>query len=109
VVQANLLAATTDEGAAMNEVYNVAVNRRTTLTELFALLRDRLAREHPALAEIRPTYRDFRAGDVKHSQADISKAESLLGYRPTHTIEQGLDEALPWYEKNAGIPAPARA
>jgi UDP-N-acetylglucosamine 4-epimerase len=109
VVQANLLAATTEEGAALNEVYNVAVNRRTTLTELFALLRDRLARDRPALAEMRPTYRDFRAGDVLHSEADISKAESLLGYRPTHTIEQGLDEALPWYEKNAGSPAATRS
>ncbi len=85
VVQANLLAATTTNHDALNEVYNVAVNRRTTLTELFSLLRDRLARDHPALAEIRPTYRDFRAGDVLHSEADISKAESLLGYRATHT------------------------
>jgi UDP-N-acetylglucosamine/UDP-N-acetylgalactosamine 4-epimerase len=109
VVQVNLLAATTDDGAARDEVYNVAVSRRTTLKELFALLRDRLARAHPALATITPTYRDFRAGDVLHSEADISKAETLLGYCPTHTIEQGLDEALPWYEKNVGPAGRRRA
>jgi UDP-N-acetylglucosamine 4-epimerase len=109
VVQANVLAATTDNAQAHNQVYNVAVNRRTSLNELFALLRDRLVRDHPALATITPTYRDFRAGDVLHSKADIRKATELLGYAPTHSIEQGLDEALPWYEKNAGIPARARA
>jgi len=109
VVQVNLLAATTENAAAHNQVYNVAVNRRTSLNELFALLRDRLAPDHPALAGITPTYRDFRAGDVLHSQADIKKAVDLLGYHPTHSIEQGLDEALPWYEKNAGTPARAQA
>jgi UDP-N-acetylglucosamine 4-epimerase len=109
VVQANVLAATTTNNNALNEVYNVAVNHRTTLTELFSLLRDRLARDHEHLAGTRPVYRDFRSGDVMHSEADITKAESLLGYRPTHTIEQGLDEALPWYEANAGKLARVRA
>jgi UDP-N-acetylglucosamine 4-epimerase len=107
VVQVNVLAATTENEAAQNQVYNVAVNHRTSLNELFALLRDRLARDHANLAGITPTYRDFRAGDVLHSQADIKKAIDLLGYHPTHSIEQGLDEALPWYEKNAGTPARA--
>jgi UDP-N-acetylglucosamine/UDP-N-acetylgalactosamine 4-epimerase len=108
VVQANLLAATTESRAALHEVYNVAVNRRTTLNELFTLLRDRLARDHPALVGSTPTYRDFRAGDVLHSEADIAKAETLLGYRPTHSIEQGLDEALPWYEKSVAAPVERR-
>ncbi len=105
VVQVNLLAALTGDAAAVNEVYNVAVNRRTTLVELFALLRDRLAVHDERLRLAAPVHRDFRKGDVLHSQADITKAERLLGYRPTHTIEQGLDEALSWYRKNAGTPA----
>lgn len=109
VVQVNLLAALTEDEKALNEVYNVAVNRRTTLAELFVLLRDRLAAEAPGLRQVEPVHRAFRNGDVLHSQADISKAERLLGYRPTHTIEQGLDEALSWYKKNAGTPAKVQA
>jgi UDP-N-acetylglucosamine 4-epimerase len=109
VVQVNLLAALAEDPAALNEVYNVAVNRRTTLLELFALLRGRLAREDPRLLKLTPVHREFRAGDVLHSLADIGKAERLLGYRPTHTIEQGLDEALHWYRKNAGAPARVQA
>jgi UDP-N-acetylglucosamine 4-epimerase len=109
VVQVNLLAAGTGDEAAVNEVYNVAVNRRTTLRELFAMLRDRLAADDPRLRRVEPVNREFRAGDVLHSQADISKAERLLGYRPSHTIEQGLDEALSWYKKNAGAPAKDQA
>jgi UDP-N-acetylglucosamine/UDP-N-acetyl-alpha-D-glucosaminouronate 4-epimerase len=104
VVQANLLAALAPMDA-VGQVYNVAVNRRTTLKELFALLRDRLAVDDPSLARLEPVYREFRRGDVLHSHADISKAEKRLGYRPTHDIEQGLDEALPWYRNNAGVPA----
>lgn len=109
VVQVNVLAALVQDPAAVNEVYNVAVNRRTTLLELFVLLRDRLAAGDPGLRQLAPVHGEFRAGDVLHSQADISKAERLLGYRPTHTIEQGLDEALSWYRKNAGTPAKVQA
>jgi UDP-N-acetylglucosamine/UDP-N-acetyl-alpha-D-glucosaminouronate 4-epimerase len=109
VVQVNLLAALAQDEAALNEVYNVAVNRRTTLKELFVLLRDRLAVDDERLRLVEPVHREFRKGDVLHSQADISKAERLLGYRPTHTIEQGLDEALSWYRKNAGTPAKVQA
>jgi UDP-N-acetylglucosamine/UDP-N-acetyl-alpha-D-glucosaminouronate 4-epimerase len=100
-VQANLLAATAERAGAVNQVYNVAVNARTDLNELFALLRDGLAAGKPALKDVQPVYRDFRAGDVMHSQADIGKAERLLGYHPTHTIRQGLEEALEWYKNNA--------
>ena len=97
-VQANFRAATIDSAEAVNQVYNVAVNARTDLNQLFALLRDGLAVHHPDLKDVQPIYRDFRAGDVLHSLADIGKARSLLGYEPTHTITQGLQEALGWYE-----------
>jgi UDP-N-acetylglucosamine 4-epimerase len=100
VVQANLLAATVETPDALNQAYNIAVGHRTTLDELFALLRDRLASRHPRLAGLKPVYGTFRSGDVMHSLADIGKARRLLGYEPTHSIERGLDESLDWYEKN---------
>lgn len=99
-VQANLLAATTVNPESINQIYNVAVNARTDLNELFTLLRDGLTCNHPELLGVHPIYRDFRVGDVMHSLADIGKAALLLGYQPTHTLGQGLDEALCWYEKN---------
>jgi UDP-N-acetylglucosamine 4-epimerase len=100
VVQANLLAATTANGAALNEAYNIALGHRTTLDELFVLLRDRLAVRNPKLAGLKPVYGPPRAGDVLHSLADVEKARRLLGYEPTHSIERGLDESLAWYERN---------
>ena len=95
-VQANLLAATTTDDEALNQVYNVAVNDRTTLNQLFQYLREELSRQGVQYTKD-PVYRDFRAGDVRHSQADISKASQLLGYAPTHTVQQGIAEAMPWY------------
>ncbi|MDD2735666.1 MAG: NAD-dependent epimerase/dehydratase family protein [Desulfuromonadaceae bacterium] len=100
VIQMNLLAATTTEPTAVNQIYNTAVNARTSLNELFAMLRDRLIQHYPRLEGCEPIYRDFRKGDVLHSQADISKAAALLGYIPSHTIDTGLDAALSWYVKN---------
>jgi UDP-N-acetylglucosamine 4-epimerase len=100
VVQANLLAATVEAPEALNEAYNVAVGQRTTLDELFVLLRDRLTPRHPHLRGAKAAYGPPRAGDVAHSLADISKARRLLGYEPTHSIEQGLDESLAWYERS---------
>jgi UDP-N-acetylglucosamine/UDP-N-acetylgalactosamine 4-epimerase len=100
VVQADILAATVENPEAVNQVYNVALNARASLTELFEFLKQRLLPRYPHLAGFQPIYRDFRAGDVMHSQADISKAKSMLGYAPTHTLEQGLDVALNWYERN---------
>jgi len=100
VIQMNILAATCTDRAAINQIYNTAVNARTSLTELFGMLHSRLLPRYPQLQGCSPVYRDFRKGDVLHSQADISKAASLLGYVPTHTIESGLDAALPWYMKN---------
>jgi UDP-N-acetylglucosamine/UDP-N-acetylgalactosamine 4-epimerase len=97
-VQANLLAATTETADARNQVYNVAVGDRTSLNTLFKLLLDNL-RPHGVAADCKPIYRDFRAGDVQHSQADISKAQRLLGYVHSHRIAQGIASAMPWYAK----------
>lgn len=100
VVQANILAATAENPAAVNQAYNVAVSARTTLNQLFALLRDSLAPYYPHMKDCRPQYRPFREGDVRHSEADITKAGQLLGYEPTHTLERGMSEALEWYRQN---------
>ena len=97
VIQANLLAATSQHADAANQVYNVAVGDRTTLNHLFEAIRSLLAPQFPHLADFKPHYRDFRAGDVRHSLADISKARTNLGYAPTHRIGEGLAEAMGWY------------
>ncbi len=96
-VQANILAATTNNPDAVNQVYNVALNAQTTLTELYDLIQDKLMSRIKDLKKAEPVYRDFRAGDVRHSRADISKAQQLLGYEPTHAIDSGLEEAMDWY------------
>jgi UDP-N-acetylglucosamine 4-epimerase len=96
-VQANLLAATASDPAALGQAFNVAVGQRTTLNELFRKLRERLAGRVPGAENVEPEYREFRPGDVRHSLADTSRAEDLLGYRPTHSLDQGLDEAMDWY------------
>ncbi|HRH82348.1 MAG TPA: NAD-dependent epimerase/dehydratase family protein [Thiobacillaceae bacterium] len=96
-VQANLLAATVADEAATDQVYNIAVGDRTTLNDLFEAIRSILEPRFPHLREFRPSYRDFRAGDVRHSLADVSKARTLLGYEPTHRIKEGLEEAMDWY------------
>lgn len=99
-IQANVLAATAENPDAVNQIYNVAVSERTTLNELFELGRSLLVKQCPWLTDFRPQYREFREGDVLHSQADISKAQRLLGYRPTHRIGEGLQEAMAWYVEN---------
>jgi UDP-N-acetylglucosamine/UDP-N-acetyl-alpha-D-glucosaminouronate 4-epimerase len=100
VVQANLLAALTANGDAVNQVFNIAVGDRTTLNQLFQFLQAELRRGDPALPEQKPVYRDFRPGDVRHSLADIGKARRLLGYAPTHSLPQGLALAMDWYRRN---------
>jgi UDP-N-acetylglucosamine 4-epimerase len=114
-VQVNLLAATVHihchceerSDAAiqspLNQVYNVAVGDLTTLNDLFRTLRDSLA-SHVIASEARqsvslaqPLYREFRAGDVRHSQADVGKASRLLGYKPTHRLADGFTQAIHWY------------
>jgi UDP-N-acetylglucosamine/UDP-N-acetylgalactosamine 4-epimerase len=99
-VQANLLAATVGDPEALNKVYNVAVAERTTLNKLFELERELLAEQFPEVREYRPRYREFREGDVRHSQADISRAQRLLGYVPTHRVREGLKEAMGWYTRS---------
>ena len=94
-VQANLLAAMADE-ATKNEVYNVAVGDRTTLNILFDSLKEALA-VNGVVYDKQSVYRDFRPGDVRHSQADISKAASNLGYAPEYRIGEGIAKAMPWY------------
>jgi len=100
VVQANLLAATTELKDTSHAVVNVAAGARTSLNELFALLRTMLLPDYPHLADYQPAHRDFRPGDIRHSHADIAKARQLLGYVASHTVEQGLREALAWYRSS---------
>ncbi len=100
VVQANLRAATTANADSINQIYNVAVGDRTSLNELSEYLRENLAKHFKHLENFKPVYKDFRAGDVRHSLADISKAQNLLGYQPTHRVREGLIEALDWYLEN---------
>src|SRR5712692_1808495 len=97
VVQANLLAALVANPPAVNQVYNIAMSERTTLNQLFEMIRSVLEPRFPHLRDLRPIYREFRAGDARMSQADISKAERLLGYRPAWRVKQGLARAIEWY------------
>lgn len=97
VIQANILSATTENPEAINQVYNVAVGDRTTLNDLFEAIRVNLVSRFKHLENFKPTYREFRAGDVRHSQADVSKARNLLGYAPTHHMAEGLEVAMDWY------------
>jgi UDP-N-acetylglucosamine 4-epimerase len=94
-VQANVRAALAPD-EHQGEVFNVAAGARTSLARLFGLIREGL-REHQLHYDREPIFSDFRAGDVRHSLADIGKARRLLGYQPTHSVEQGITEALPWY------------
>ncbi len=103
VVQANLLAATDGSSASANQVYNVAVGERTTLNQLFGMLRDGLAALQPDIAGAQPAYRDFRAGDVRHSLASIDKISERLGYVPKYSVADGLQRSLRWYAENLGV------
>lgn len=105
VIQANLLAATAGAPDALNQIYNVAVGDRTTLSELHSLIKNELQKRLPELEVTTPQYRDFRAADVRHSLASIKKASQLLGYKPTHTIRQGMAEAMDWYVQDLMSPA----
>lgn len=100
VVQANVLAALTKNASAVNQVYNIAVGESSTLNTLYSRIRAEVARRFPTLAAAPPVFRELRPGDVRHSLADISKAQHLLGYTPTHRLEQGLKEAIEWYIEN---------
>ena len=97
-VQANILAALAGE-EGLNQVYNVAVGDRTTLNDLFSRIKASL-KDNGINYDKEPVYQGFREGDVRHSQADISKISSLLRYTPTHKIQDGINLAMPWYVKN---------
>jgi len=101
VVQANLLAATTEREDARGEVFNVAVGGRMSLNALHAALADLVRAARPGIVLPPPHYRAFREGDVRHSQADIGKIARVLGYAPTHDLRAGLAASLPWYDANA--------
>ena len=98
-VQANILAATTQNDEAKNQVYNVAVGDRTTLNDLFNAIKAAL-NENGVTYTKEPVYRDFRAGDVRHSQASVEKIEKLLSYQSTHKINEGINLAIVWYVRN---------
>jgi UDP-N-acetylglucosamine 4-epimerase len=96
----NLLAATSENDESIDQVYNVALNDRTSLNELYKMIESRLIHLNSNLKRSDPIYRDFRIGDVRHSQASINKAKELLGYKPEFKISKGLDYAMEWYSKN---------
>lgn len=95
VIQMNLLAATANN-EVKNQVYNVAVGDRTTLSELYQLMKSKLLDNNVSVTK-EPVYQDFRDGDVRHSQANISKAKRALGYEPQFDIESGIEMAMTWY------------
>lgn len=103
VVQANLRAALTEHPDAVNQVYNIAVGERTTLKQLHAAIGAALVNIRPDLRIAPPHFADFRAGDVRHSLADIGKAGALLGYAPTHDVPSGLAEAVEWYASSTKL------
>ena len=96
-VQINLIAATTEKDEAIDQIYNVALNERTNLNKLHKMIEERLVERISELKKKKPIYKDFRSGDVRHSQANIDKAQKLLDYQPQFKISEGLDEAMDWY------------
>jgi UDP-N-acetylglucosamine 4-epimerase len=98
-VQANILAATANDKRALNTIYNVALGDRTSLNQLYKILQDLIGKKNTTHHD-KLVYQDFRDGDVRHSQADITKAHKLLGYRPTHRVLAGLKNTVNWHLKN---------
>jgi UDP-N-acetylglucosamine/UDP-N-acetylgalactosamine 4-epimerase len=102
-VQINLLAATTNNDLATNQIYNVALNDRTSLKNLYKMIEDGVIKRIPEIERKEPIYRDFRVGDVRHSQANVNKAKILLDYQPNFKISEGMEEAIEWYVKHITI------
>jgi UDP-N-acetylglucosamine 4-epimerase len=100
VIRANFLAALAPTDGVVGEVFNIAVGDRTSLNDLYTVLRDILAARYPHIKEKSAVHKPFRPGDVMHSLADISKARQRLGYQPTHSLRAGLIEAVAWYIEN---------
>ena len=97
VVQANILAGTTNNEKAFGQAFNTAIGGRETLNNLYSAITKGIQENLPDLKINKPIYRDFRAGDIRHSNANIDKMRTLLGYEPTHTLERGLKESIAWY------------
>ena len=100
VIQMNILSGLTDNPEAFGEAFNVAVGGRNTLSELYLLINKELNIHIESFDKKEAIHRDFREGDIRHSNADISKAEKIVGYEPTHDIYQGMEEAIEWYIEN---------
>ncbi len=100
VVQANILAAFSNNPDAGNQIYNVALNDSTSLNQLYDMMKALLKEDFPHVEQHQASYGSFRNGDVRHSQADIAKARGLLGYEPTHRVAEGLHEAMEWYKSS---------
>lgn len=100
VLQMNLLAMRTNNPEAINTVYNTAFGERNSLNQLVALLKERLAVYHPAIADVNVDYGSERIGDIPHSLASVEKAKRLLGYQPTHSLSDGLNDSMQWYYEN---------
>jgi UDP-N-acetylglucosamine/UDP-N-acetylgalactosamine 4-epimerase len=100
VIQANELAAATQNPYALNTVYNVAFGEATTVNELVTALKDNLSRFDPDIAHVNPIHAEKRTGDILHSLASIQKAGELLGYKPQFSLSQGLEQAIKWYWEN---------
>jgi UDP-N-acetylglucosamine 4-epimerase len=100
VVQANLLAATVEDPLALGQAYNIALGDQTSLIELYDMIRTLVARRHPQAADVKAVHREPRKGDLMFSRADTSKAQRLLGYRPSVRIMEGLQKTVDWYADN---------
>jgi UDP-N-acetylglucosamine 4-epimerase len=100
VVQANHLAALAADADAVNQVYNVAHGERTNLNELFEMIKQLIGLFDKDVLNLTPSFGPVRAGDIPHSLASIEKAVRLLGYKPTHTVREGMEEAIGWYRAN---------
>lgn len=99
VIQMNILSAVTED-LPKGIVFNGALNSTTSLTDLYGMIRDEVAKTHLSASGKQPSYTDFRAGDIRHSNANIEKATKLLGYEPTHNILEGMPLAINWYKEN---------
>lgn len=100
VIQMNLLALTTENPEAINQIYNTAFGERTTLNQLVGYLKESLSEYDNSIANIHIIHGSNRAGDIPHSLACVDKAKQLLGYEPKFSMQQGLKEAVKWYWRN---------
>ena len=97
VIQANILSALCKNKKSTNQIYNVAVNDQTTLNELYIMISSAISEIDSSIEIPLPIHRDFRAGDIMHSRADITKAKTLLGYDPDYPVDRGIKETVKWY------------